>query len=443
MRNWRNWKSESGQILFFAAGGVIMLSGFLALALDASLLFRAKRNLQIAADSAATAAALDYYYNSSSGATAVTQADAVGVEAASIDNVKVANGTTVDVHCPVQNGVYTNSTCNGYFEAIVQQPNSTVLMGLLNHNSVTVAARAVAGTPYVSSACVYVLDSTGNIGSGGNTNGIGKGDSSVYLFGAFTVTAPNCGMVINGTSSTDALNMQGNGGNLTAGSVAVVGGYSGSDSTPTPVTGAAPVEDPLQAVSQPQIPTSCTSGGSISSTTFTGPVCYSGDANGNLTVTNDTFNGTFIFTGTGTLTFGGNVTSGANGATIYLENGGLSENAGTTFTGPTSTVTGCASGCFNAPTSGSLEGIALMAPNTNTSVIEFNFGNSTGAINGIIYMPAATLYLHNHTGPGVGLVLNTDLIVGQIDDQAGSVTINSYSQLNPTLTPLKAVALVE
>ena len=85
-----------------------------------------------------------------------------------------------------------------------------------------------------------------------------------------------------------------------------------------------------------------------------------------------------------------------------------------------------------------------MAPSTNTKLIEFNFGNSTGVIDGITYMPGATLYLHNNSGSASpGLVLDTDLIVGQIDDQAGSVTINSYSEYNPTLTPLKAVALVE
>ena len=441
----KKWNDESGQILVFTVGGVIVLAGFLALALDASLLFRSRRNLQIAADSAATAAALDYYYNSSSGSIAVTQAEAVGVQAAAIDNVQAVNGTTVDVHCPVQNGVYKSSTCNGYFEAIIQQPNSTVFMGLFNHNSVTVATRAVAGTPYASSSCADVLKSTGNIGAGGNGNGVGKGDSSAYLFGNFTVNGPHCSMVINGTASSDALNMQGGAGSLNMGSVAVVGGVSGAgDSTTTPITGAAPVEDPLQAVSQPNIPGSCTSGGSVSGTSFTDGACYSGDNKGNLTLTNDTFNGTFIFTGTGTLTFGGTVTSGTNGATIYLQHGAMSENTNTTFTGPAnSNITGCASGCFTAPSSGNLKGIALMAPSSNSNLIEFNFGNSSGTINGITYMPGATLYLHNNSGSGPGLILDTDLIVGQIDDQAGSVTINSFSALNPTLTPLKAVALVE
>jgi len=318
-------------------------------------------------------------------------------------------------------------------------------MGMFNHNSVTVSTRAVAGTPYVSSACIYVMDSTGNIGSGGNGNGIGKGSASAYFFGSFTVTAPHCGMVINGTDSGGALTMQGGGGCLQTGSVAVVGGVSGSSGNkcsnpPTPTTGAAPVEDPLQATKQPTIPGSCTSGGSISNTSFVDGACYSGDSNGNLTVNNDTFNGTFIFTGTGTLTFAGNVTSGVNGGTIYLQNGGFAENSGTNFTGPVSSAPGCANGCFTAPTSGTYQGIALMAPSSNTSTMEISFGNSSGTIDGIMYLPAATLYMHDS---GSSLTLDTDLIVGQIDDQTADVTINSYSAINPTLTPLKAVALVE
>ena len=42
-----------------------VLVGFLALAIDVGMLFRAKRNMQIAADAAAIAGALDYKYNGS------------------------------------------------------------------------------------------------------------------------------------------------------------------------------------------------------------------------------------------------------------------------------------------------------------------------------------------------------------------------------------------
>jgi uncharacterized membrane protein len=155
-------ENEEGQVLVLTVLCSTILLGFIGLALDVGLLFRAKRNLQIAADSAATAAALDYYYNSSSGAIAVTEADTVGVGAASIDNVKIVNGTTVDVHCPAQNGSFAlsaGSVCNGYFEAIIRQPNPTIFMRIFNRNVITVSARSVAGTPYISNTCVYVTQS--------------------------------------------------------------------------------------------------------------------------------------------------------------------------------------------------------------------------------------------------------------------------------------------
>ncbi len=56
-------RSESGQVLVLTALCMTAFLGFMALAIDAGLLFRAKRNLQIAADAAATAGALDWKYN--------------------------------------------------------------------------------------------------------------------------------------------------------------------------------------------------------------------------------------------------------------------------------------------------------------------------------------------------------------------------------------------
>ena len=41
----------------------MLLMAFLALAIDVGTLFRARRNMQIAADAAAVAGALDYKYN--------------------------------------------------------------------------------------------------------------------------------------------------------------------------------------------------------------------------------------------------------------------------------------------------------------------------------------------------------------------------------------------
>lgn len=454
------FRDEEGQTLVFSALCMTALLGFLAMAIDVGLLFRARRNLQIAADGAATAAALDYYYNKTSSG-AVTAADGVGASGAALNGVTAGNGTTVDVHCPVVNGPYASGNCNGYFEAILTQPNPSFIMGMFTGSATAnVSARAVAGTPYVANYCVYVLNSSGNVGNGGGNNGAGvdKGSSDMFLNGSFTVNANRCGIVINGTGN-QALNLNGSGGTLNAGSIAIVGGCTGCGSIPYSA-GVAPVTNPLKSLCVPEAnsspcapPSACISGGSFGGTASTplvigngGTVCYSGDSNGNLTLTNVTINGTFIFNGAGTLTWGGNVNSdGTNGATIDLaypttyannKNVIMTENAGTVFN-------------LSAPTSSSspYQGVVLMAPPDNYGIVTFEFGNShgslTGTVNGVVYLPSATLYSHDSGGGTNGLTLNTDLIVGQIDDNTATLTINSYSNSNPTLTPLRAVALVE
>ena len=75
-------RNENGQALVMTALSMVVMLGFMALATDVGLLFHSKRNLQIAADAAATAAALDYLYNGSA-----TSAVSAGQAAAA------ANGT--------------------------------------------------------------------------------------------------------------------------------------------------------------------------------------------------------------------------------------------------------------------------------------------------------------------------------------------------------------
>src|ERR1022692_3739732 len=83
-------KDESGQVLVLTVLCMTILTGFLALAIDVGLLFRASRNMQIAADAAVIAGALDYKYNNSA-----TSAQAAAVAAAA------ANGVTATGTCPI------------------------------------------------------------------------------------------------------------------------------------------------------------------------------------------------------------------------------------------------------------------------------------------------------------------------------------------------------
>src|SRR5579872_5916835 len=75
------FRDEKGQTLVLTALCMTCFMGFLALAVDMGLVFRTQRNLQTAADAAATAAALDYFYNSG-GANPVNAAETLGTNAA-------------------------------------------------------------------------------------------------------------------------------------------------------------------------------------------------------------------------------------------------------------------------------------------------------------------------------------------------------------------------
>lgn len=401
-------QDEQGQSLILVVFSMGLLLGFLALAIDVGILFRTKRNLQIAADNAATAAALDYYYNSTANG-AVASAEAVGVAAAGQMGV---TPSLVTMHYASEITTPYHRTA-GYFETVITQPNATVFMSLFGYSNVNVTARAVAGTPSPAQGCVYVTNPANVC-------------PAMHLQGSFTVNA-NCGVVVEGTCSS-ALDFTGRGGTLTASSVAVQGGVGGqsSDSTPAPVTGVAAITNPLQAI-VPPTPSNCTAATTLSGTIGTagGTVCYSG----NITLSNATINGTVVFTGN--LTLAGTVTTGSSGGTIDLNSGTMTESSGTTIN-------------LTAPTSGPYMGIALMAPPTNTSTITFEFGNTSGTLNGIIDTPGANLYLHDSGGDrNGGLTLTTDLVVGTLDDQTANLTVYSYGQTNPGSNPLLSVSLVE
>jgi hypothetical protein len=87
--------------------------------------------------------------------------------------------------------------------------------------------------------------------------------------------------------------------------------------------------------------------------------------------------------------------------------------------------------------------MAIMEPPPNANLMLFDFGHSSGTIDGIIYAPAAELELHDSGGDhSGGLSLITDLIVGTLYDQTATLSIQSYSALTPG-TALTKVALVE
>jgi len=98
-------RCEAGQVLIFVALAIPVLLGFLGLAIDMGYLRYVKRQVQMAADAAAIAAANEIFSCSSPGCAALTTA---GVTAVSKDNSfpNVSQGTA----CSPRPGAGATST---------------------------------------------------------------------------------------------------------------------------------------------------------------------------------------------------------------------------------------------------------------------------------------------------------------------------------------------
>jgi len=387
----RKLKDESGQVMVVTVLSMSLLIGFLALAVDVGTLFRAKRLMQTAADSAAIAGAQEYLYGDMTAA-----ADA----AAAQNGVPIggANGGVVTVNNGPLSGPHQGQS--GYIEAIVSQTQPTffgkIFTGSIFQNSVAVSARAVA-TLGPSQSCIYTL------GSGGIT-----------LVGSPTETVTTCGIADNeNLSLTNAT--------VTANSIGVVGTYSGGGATPTPVVGIAPVSDPLAYLTAPPYnPPPCVPqpGG----TTLT-PGCYNGISlagSSSLTLSAGTYviNGDFSVAGNANLT-GIGVTFEVLGSTSLAGTGTIN------ITAPTS------------PTTNPYLGILFYQPTSNTNSISL-VGNAGSTLEGVIYAPTSAVSLNGSAGSTIYI----DYVVSSLSLN-GNASLLSYAALAGTSTPLLSARLVE
>jgi len=275
---------------------------------------------------------------------------------------------------------------------------------------------------------------------------------AMTLQGSFDVSADNCGVVVD-SSASNALQFTGGAGSLSAGYVSVVGGAGGQtgDSSPAPVTGAAPVINPFPALTGPNPSVDCTAANTNANTSYSGGAtlktannitCFSKAVTlSNFTNANPLPSGLLVFENG--VTLGGTIYTGASGSTIDVYSGSFNVNTGSNLniTAPTSAISSPSvdTTAWTVPS-----GIALMQPASNSSQITIQFGASYGTWVGIIYAPTAMLYLQDSGGDkSGGVTLTTDLIVGKLYDKTASLTIHSYTTQFGNSSPLTAVALVE
>jgi Flp pilus assembly protein TadG len=386
-----------------------ILLGFTAFAVDVGTLFHAKRNLQIAADAAATAGALDYRYNGS-----ITSAQTAGQAAAAQNHVtNGSGGATVTINVPPASG--PNSGSAGYVEAIVSTPNPTYFMNVFKISSVTVSARAVAGTPTAGGPCIWLMASSG---------------TGLQLQGSYNIQAPNCGTYINSPSS-NAISVTGNGGTFNAAYIDVVGSSTSNHATqPTPETlNAGPRSNPFGDLTGPT-PTNggCTTTNTTATSvsgTVAGPglnnaMCYTKA----VTLKGPATLGPGVYVFEQGVTVSGNVT--VNGGTLDVEGGSFNQGNGALT--------------LTAPTSGTYNGIAIMQPASNpTQTLQIQFGSSYGTLDGMIYAPGAQVFLQDHGGG----VTASGIVAASMFEKSSTLTIPNYNVVHAATSPFLVVTLVE
>ena len=485
------FRDEAGQTLVFTAFLMCCLFGFMAMAIDVGVLFRAQRKAQTAADAAAIAGGLEYFYHGSTNAATVARAAAGN------------NGITdtlnqVTVNIPPSSGWHTGA---GYLEVIVRQPNPTVFMaafgGLLaggnsDVKSVTVGARAVTGI-VPGQSCIYVTDPSA--------------PGSLSISGGGTVKSPDCSITIDSTS-TAALCITGNAAdsNFETPGVFVVNGQAKDPPCnklyPGASTSGSGVSNPF--ANTLSFPNPNDPSGNVCNSTNTVPATYTTISNsatsgsnlnvgalanyttssttGGLTTESNHQDSITCFAGTN-VTLNG-VTVGPNDSNhLYLFENGLVLSGSNTVNGTIDLNNGMfcqgslsGGGCswnsaggspkltINAPadnldsgTSYPWNGFAFVMPPTDTasqcansyggpnygptktpnSCLQMQFGSQDGQLTGLIYAPGAAISLQDSGGSiGVAGIITDALYVN------GDLTVTNYNFAHPD-SPLAHVALVE
>ena len=396
-------RDERGQTMIVTALCIASLCGMAGFAVDVGTLFRAKRNLQTAADAAAVAGADESKYGDWKAA-----AKAAAAQNGITDG---SGGATVTVNNPPSSGSHASGV-----EVIITVSEPTYFMKVFHLTSMNVSARAVAGLT-AGSGCIYTLGTSG---------------TDIGLTGTADLSMPNCGILVDSAAS-NAIRMTGSSG-ITAQSIGIVGGYSTTGSAsmnPSAVTGIAPAPDPLAFLSAPSFnAASCladphiTGSGShtIGPAISGGTVCYNGlsiTGSGAVTLNPGLYiiNGGFSMTGSGSLT--------GSGITFYLA-------------APTGSASLSGSGALNvsAPTSGTYNGILFFEDPSDSHAMTIT-GSGSSNIQGIFYAPSAALSMTGSSGANI----SADLVVGSLS-MTGSSNFQNYSTINSS-EPLQTAALTE
>ena len=168
-------RDERGAVIILAAVMMLMLMGFVGLALDTGGLFNHKRILQTAADAGAWQGGHELHRGNTA---LITPAALTGTQENGAPNGSY--GAVVQVHHPPVAGYYVGDAAA--VEVVVRQPTPITFMSLFGWGPAPNAARAVVLTGLNSENCIHVLEPQDQ-------------DAFDYQSSA-VLNAPDCGLVV-------------------------------------------------------------------------------------------------------------------------------------------------------------------------------------------------------------------------------------------------------
>ena len=358
--NARNFErsGQKGAVIALVALMIPVLVAGLGLAIDAGAMYEQNRRMQIAADSAALAAAQEVR------SLNTAHYEGAALYAARSNGFERFGDTGIEIRNPPTTGAFKGDS--EYVEVVIAQPQPIFFMGLFKETGDTIRARAVAGTS-PSDTCLLTLNKTSA--------------DTLKVSGNGTLRLTDCGVTVNSSHNRAA---SATGGAIAeATDFAVVGGTSGDNFNPEPYTGALALDDPMADFVMPP-PGACTFAGTqvimTSTTLHPGVYCGGLDLRSQAAVT-------------------------FSPGTYFLAGGGLSANAGAQMLGDGVTfvntskpgyaydriwINGGAAIDLTAPTTGLWQGILFYQdPSIKTSKVNIFNGGADMKLSGIVYFPTS------------------------------------------------------
>ncbi|OHV63914.1 hypothetical protein LCM4577_11470 [Mesorhizobium sp. LCM 4577] len=235
----------------------------------------------------------------------------------------------------------------------------TFFMGLAGIQTIDLHVKAMARKT-APDYCVYALDP--------------ESSGALTVTGAGGVSAQNCGIQVN-SSSTTALRHVG-GGKIAASKISVAGGYQGGGYSVKPIPNQPQLADPLIEIPEPVLPTGCDYNNEAladvsmpAGRTFCGSISFDGNA---------TFSPGIYYFHNAVVGIGSDANLKGNGVTLFLDAGS------SIIQSP-----GNGSVRLSAPKDGVYSGLAIFGSREKSdriATISFS-GNKNYSVNGTIYLP--------------------------------------------------------